>query len=291
MTPTVKELLEGKRFGVVLSAGFFGFYGHAGFLEALEAEGLQPSAYAGSSAGGLVAALAAAGAEPGQVSERILAQRRRDFWDPDMGGVAKGLTLGGHGATGLLKGERFRALLGRTLGVETFEQCQVPLALVATNVTRGDVRVFAKGPLAPAVHATCAYPGLFRAVSMDGELYWDGGLVDKAPARALADQVPRLEALLVHFLPSRSSPEVQGPWAYVQAMNAGMAALRREHFKLQLEVLAARGVPVYVIVSELPAVTPSTMGQGELALATARQLVRTALTTQPRRFEAASLSA
>ena len=41
--------------------------------------------------------------------------------------------------------------------------------------------------LAPRVHATCAYPGLFRAVRLGRDLYWDGGLVDKAPALAMRE--------------------------------------------------------------------------------------------------------
>ena len=52
------EILRGKgrRVGVVLSAGFFGFFGHAGFWKALCAAGISPRAWAGTSAGGMVAA-------------------------------------------------------------------------------------------------------------------------------------------------------------------------------------------------------------------------------------------
>ncbi|MFZ5470821.1 MAG: hypothetical protein ACOZIN_15455 [Myxococcota bacterium] len=39
----------GKRFGLVMSAGFFGFYGHAGFWKRLLATGLRPHACVGSS--------------------------------------------------------------------------------------------------------------------------------------------------------------------------------------------------------------------------------------------------
>ena len=37
--PTLLQHLEGKRIGLVLSAGYFGFYGHAGFLKGLTAAG------------------------------------------------------------------------------------------------------------------------------------------------------------------------------------------------------------------------------------------------------------
>src|SRR5690606_14944306 len=71
---TTKELareLQGKRVGVVLSAGYFGFFGHAGFIAALRGVGLEPAAYAGTSAGALVAALAASGLEPQEITARL----------------------------------------------------------------------------------------------------------------------------------------------------------------------------------------------------------------------------
>ncbi len=184
---TLRERLEGRRLGLVLSAGFFGFYGHAGFLRGLTEAGLSPHAYAGTSAGGLVAAFAASGLEPERIETLVLEQRREHFWDPDPLGAVVGAVRGNHAATGLLSGRRFRALLERWLPARTFEECERPLVLVATDLTHGEPAVFTSGELAPRVHATCAYPGLFRAVELDGALYWDGGLVDKAPALALAD--------------------------------------------------------------------------------------------------------
>ena len=43
---TLHDRLKGRRFGCVLSAGFFGFYGHAGFVDGLLSSGLQPAAWA-----------------------------------------------------------------------------------------------------------------------------------------------------------------------------------------------------------------------------------------------------
>src|SRR5205085_524578 len=109
----------------------------------------------------------------------VLAQRRASFWDPDPIGAALDLARRGIGASGLLKGERFRELLRATLPAQRFEDCPAKLLLVAANLSRSEPEVFAQGDLATAVHATCAYPGLFRAVRIGASLYWDGGLVDK----------------------------------------------------------------------------------------------------------------
>lgn len=283
-TPTLQALLEGKRFGLVLSAGFFGFYGHAGFLKGLLAADLKPSAYAGTSAGGMVAAFAAAGAPMGDIEELVLRQTRQSFWDPDpIGAIAQG----GHGLTGLLKGARFRSLLQSSLPVQRFEDLPTPLLLVAANLSSGSTDVFTQGELVPRIHATCAYPGLFRAVPLEGKLYWDGGLVDKAPALSLADDPigKDLDALVVHYLPSRTSQVLGGPFAYARGISASMAAVRRDHFRLQLRVLEARKLPVYVVVSTLPPVTPSTMERGFDALDQAKLSVQAALGRPPVPFD------
>ena len=284
MTVTLLDSLANRRFGLVLSAGFFGFYGHAGFLKALAKAGLRPSAYAGTSAGGLISAMAAGGATPETIAELLMRQRREHFWDPDPLGAVTCMFRRGLGATGLLKGERFRQLLEEMLPAKTFEACAAPLVLVATDLTRSTTRVFSKGPLAPAVHATCAYPGLFRAARLDDGHYWDGGLVDKAPLLALtqSDAGKNLDAVLVHYLPSRSASTVGGPFAYAQAMAQAVGALRKAHFRLQLDVARAAGLPVYVVVSQLSAVSPATMHKGPLAMAEAEQLLATALKEPPR---------
>lgn len=72
---TLAEALAGKRIGVVLSAGYFGFYGHTGFVQGLAERGVQATAWAGTSAGGMVAAFAAAGLAPARIRELVLAQR------------------------------------------------------------------------------------------------------------------------------------------------------------------------------------------------------------------------
>jgi NTE family protein len=281
VTPTLGDALKGRRFGLVLSAGYFGFFGHAGFVEALLTHGLKPAAWAGTSAGGLVAALHAAGMPPPRIAELLTTLKREHFWDPDLLGVAVDAVRGGSRATGLLKGDRFRALLEANLPVKTFEECREPLLIVAACLSTQSAHPMRSGALASAIHATCAYPGMFQAVRRDGKLLWDGGLVDKAPVLALAEAL-ELDALLVHFLPSRSGvTEPTGALAYVGGMTAGMATLRKDHFRLQLEVLRARGVDVHVVTSHLPAVSPRALHVGAEALAAGRTSANDALARPP----------
>ncbi|MCA3011473.1 MAG: patatin-like phospholipase family protein, partial [Myxococcaceae bacterium] len=263
--------------------------GHAGFVDGLLGHGLVPSAFAGTSAGGLVAAFTAAGLPPAELKALVTSQRREHFWDPDWLGIAVDSVRRGHRPSGLLKGARFRELLERHLPARRFEDTAAPLALVATSLSSRRAVTLTSGDLASAVHATCAYPGLFQAVRRGDELLWDGGIVDKAPAIALLDaKVTPLDALLVHYLPSRGDDSTPGgPLAYAAGLSSGFAAVRREHFKLQLELLRHRGVPTYVVTSHLPPVSPRSMAAGPQAVHAGAASIAHALAAPPRPWEGA----
>jgi NTE family protein len=73
-----------------------------------------------------------------------------------------------------------RHIAARLMGGTTFEDLVVPLRIVATNLTYGRREVFSTGPLAPAVLASSAIPGIFPPVHLGGSVYVDGGALDNA---------------------------------------------------------------------------------------------------------------
>ncbi|MFT7620938.1 MAG: NTE family protein [Myxococcota bacterium] len=214
-----------------LSAGFFGFYAHTGFMAALEDEGLVPDGLSGSSAGALVSGLWAAGVDTDSIAERLLEVERNDFWDPGMG-------------AGLLEGRRFQDLLRQYLPVTVFEQCRAPLQISVFELRSRKTRVIRTGRLAPAIHASCTFPGLFHPVRIDGRLFIDGGVLDRS---GLAELPPG--RVLYHHLSSRS--------------------------KLRGRVPAITGCPkrpgmVSIITENLPRVGPFKLKRGQHAFEHAR---------------------
>lgn len=67
-------------------------------------------------------------------------------------------------------------LIERFIGGLQFESTKVPLAVVATNLSRARKHVFTEGSIGTAVLASTAIPGVFEPVEIDGDLFVDGGI-------------------------------------------------------------------------------------------------------------------
>ncbi|MCB9750203.1 MAG: patatin-like phospholipase family protein [Myxococcales bacterium] len=188
---TQRDWLARGPFTLALSAGFFGFFAHTGVLQALERAGLRPQRVTGVSAGALAGGLWAGGLAADELAEELLRLRRADFWDP-------GLPLGG-----VLRGEKFsrklQELLG-AVGTRDFGDCAVPFAAVVFDVLRRETVVLERGPLAPAIQASCTVPLMFRPRLHARRVLVDGGVRDRNGERALVSDA----RVLLHALPTTS---------------------------------------------------------------------------------------
>lgn len=63
-------------------------------------------------------------------------------------------------------------------GVTTFDHCKVPLAVSAFDISRLAERSITKGNIAPALRASCTFPGLFTPVWHPQGVLIDGGVRD-----------------------------------------------------------------------------------------------------------------
>ncbi|MBX3270896.1 MAG: patatin-like phospholipase family protein [Sandaracinaceae bacterium] len=206
--PTLREWLREEPFALGMSSGFFGFFAHTGVLGALEEEGLLPTRVAGSSAGALVTGLWAAGVSAAALGRELTRLERAEFWDPAPG-------------AGLLRGELFRARLEALAPVEDLADCRVPVGVSVYDLLRRRVRVLDRGPLAPALHASCAVPLMFHPVVHAGGVLVDGGVRDRPGLAGLAG-APRV---LYHHLASRSPWRRRGSPALAIPSRPGLVAL------------------------------------------------------------------
>ncbi len=225
---------------VLQGGGALGAY-QAGVYQALDEAGIEPDWVIGTSIGAINAGIIA-GNKPGDRLPRL-----REFWErirhgaltqmasaiPGWGPFAANAMTATTGVkgffepnpwammTGLLPmapesaGFYTTAPLDKTLNelIDTnlLKSCATRLTVGAAHVQSGEMRYFdsREGPLTVRhIMASGALPPAFPAVRIDGELYWDGGILSNTPVEAVFDDNPRKSGLVfaVHIW-SPNGPE------------------------------------------------------------------------------------
>lgn len=160
--------------GLALGGGFARGFAHLGVIQVLEENQIPISCVAGTSVGSILATAYASGVPLPRIASVCRSIHFRDFgrWR---------LTR-----LGLASNDRMGELIQRCFNALTFEELLIPAAVVATDLCTGDPFVFTRGDLVQAIRASCAFPGLFEPVQVDGRCLADGGLVAPVPTQAVA---------------------------------------------------------------------------------------------------------
>ncbi len=287
MIDEIKAL--GQTVLVLQGGGALGAY-QAGVYQALHEAGIAPDWVIGTSIGAINAALIA-GSAP---SERL--DRLNEFWRrvehgqfmPAMArnflAVASGIpaffrpnaaaffsphsTLGSESA-GYYSVDPLRETLGDLIDLDQLNGGETRITLGAVNVATSEMRYFDSRDMPldlRHVLASGALPPAFPAIRIDGELYWDGGIVSNTPVEAVFDDCPRRNSLVfaVHIW----NPKGHEPETIWQVMNRHKdiqySSRASSHIKRQRQLHRLRH-----IVAELAARIPETERQdnlfGELA--------------------------
>jgi NTE family protein len=229
----------------VLSGGANQGVAQVGMLRALLERGITPDVLIGTSAGALNAAAIARAPTPevvdgleqiwlGLTGEQIFpggtlqrawnVLRRDDHLTPN---------------DGLLQ-----VVTRATEPARQFADFEVPLRVVTTDLDTGDEIVVVAGPVAPALLASAAIPGVFPPVQLNGHRLVDGAVVNLVPiSHALAGPVNRIFVLDVSD-PIADRP-IRSP---LDVAIRAFAISRDQRFELEL-----RWVPADVDVVVLPA--------------------------------------
>jgi len=230
---------------VFQGGGALGAY-QAGVYQALHEAGIEPDWVIGTSIGAINASLIAGNSR----DTRLL--RLREFWRrmrhdpltqlvgamPVFGPLAANAATVISGLRGFFEPNPWACLsMGMTLGSEAagyyttrpLEQTLLELlnpdllnagaprlTVGAANVQTGEMRYFdsRETPLSVKhVMASAALPPAFPAIRLDGELYWDGGILSNTPVEAVFDDKPRRSGLIivVHIW-NPNGPEPDSIW-------------------------------------------------------------------------------
>ncbi len=161
---------------------------HIGVLRRLEKEGYNIRSIAGTSFGGLVAILYAAGLTPDEIEELFSTTDQTNLFGRDRNDGPSLLGLAG-----------VRRLLDGVLGEKTFDDVRIPCAVTAVDITSGTEVMITEGNLIDGVYATIALPGVFPAHRLNDWELMDGGVLNPVPvtvARLLSPNLPIIAVVL-----------------------------------------------------------------------------------------------
>ncbi|MDD5541974.1 MAG: patatin-like phospholipase family protein [Acidobacteriia bacterium] len=161
------------KIGIALSGGAVRGFAHIGVLRVLHRAKIPIDFLVGTSIGSVIGAAYASGTSFDEMEEICAAMRWRD--------VAR-WTFSKRGLASIEKND---ALLDRLIRVETFDKLRIPFYAVATDIRTGELIVLSRGDLKTAVRASCAIPGLFVPVKIQGRDLVDGGVCANLPVLPL----------------------------------------------------------------------------------------------------------
>jgi NTE family protein len=180
----LKDILKEEPLPIALSAGFFGFFAHLGFVEALKKEGIKISMISGSSAGALVAAILGSNISTADALKLLTEIPVKEVWDPGFG-------------LGYLKWRNVESILATHLNPR-LEEMSIKVVVSTFELRTLKTKVFRIGETAPIIRASCTPPFLVHPAKINGKRYLDGGIFDKSALEG----IPKEKLFVSHFLMS-----------------------------------------------------------------------------------------
>lgn len=167
--------MTGPRVVVVMGGGGAKAAAHLGAAIALREAGLAPVHWVGTSMGSVVAAALAGGADPAALLARFGGIDRGDVLRREPWAVVKGFW-----APAVFRSDALRKVVETLVAPRRFADLPVPCTVTAVERETGRTVRFGAGgedaPLIDALMASCALPPYFRAATVNGREFYDGGI-------------------------------------------------------------------------------------------------------------------
>lgn len=165
------QVRKGLKVGLALGGGAARGLAHIGVLSQLERYQVPIHFLAGVSVGSIVAAGYASGLSCSELQEAASSVTWKD-----LGGWS-------FSVQGFNRNDRMASWLAKILPYSSFEELKIPLRIIASDLHSGQAVILEKGDLFTAIRASCAIPGLYVPIEVDGMLLADGYLTCNLPIR------------------------------------------------------------------------------------------------------------
>lgn len=156
--------------GLALGSGAARGFAHIGVINVLKKNNIEVDFVAGSSIGAVIGALFCSNFSLNEFARLLQHIDIRHLLDFSVSRKS------------LLRGKKIEDFLKLMVRVKRFEEMHKPLAVVATDLIKGERVVFTKGDVVKAVRASITVPGILEPVYDNGKMLVDGGVIDRVPS-------------------------------------------------------------------------------------------------------------
>lgn len=167
-----------REIGLVLGGGAVRGLAHIGVLKVFEAHRIPVGYVIGTSMGGAIGGLYAAGISARELEDIIVNTPKHRLID--VGLRRRGL-IAGNGLQQVIV-ELLRRHGKEGLGIEEFP---IPFKAIAVDLMEGSQVVLDRGDFVAALRATTAFPGVFAPLTQDGRMLVDGGVLNNLPVEEM----------------------------------------------------------------------------------------------------------
>jgi NTE family protein len=164
------------KIALVLGGGGARGFAHIGVLKVFQEERIPVNLIVGTSVGSIAGALYCAGASLENLQNDIKGFGVRDISNFSSISLLEMLL-----ADRLLSNKNLENFINARIGDVTFNQLQIPLVCIATDLITGERILLREGSVAFAARASSTVPGIFRPVEYKQRYLIDGGLSENIP--------------------------------------------------------------------------------------------------------------
>ena len=197
-----KKIIRKKKkkikIGLALGGGAAWGICHLGVLKAFEDNSIPIDYISGTSIGSVVGGLYSAG---------LSIDKLKDLSEHAQWKHMSTLALP---FRGLLSNEPMEDFITSLVGDLDFKNLIIPFTAVATDLVTGEEVILDKGKFSTAIRASCAIPGIFKPIDINGRTLVDGGVANNVPVSIVkkmgADIIIAVNTApsLEHWMPKNS---------------------------------------------------------------------------------------
>lgn len=154
---------------LVLGAGSARGLAHIGVIQVLLEHKVNFGVIVGSSMGAMVGGIYACGTDIYMLDRMVEHMNHGVLYDVNLPRL------------GFMAGRKISTFLDLLTKKKTFDQLDIPLLVVATDLVTGERVVIDQGSVAQAIRASISIPGIFRPVRDGERILVDGAVTDRLP--------------------------------------------------------------------------------------------------------------